>query len=200
MYNEDKRYSNHSEVDNKVGENSPSNSKVNREKFYKKTWFLIVAGVVLFMSGYYAGMPISDETEEVTDVNSQESSESEEQTTPPVPEEDSATTVVEENPVSEEEEEVVIPATPVDLTTGTWTCGVDIAPGKYVATAEQGAGCLEIDGSTYVLEYLTARNIGPDYYGTDDVIMGVPSVTFTIEEGDTIEITGLPSVHFEPVE
>lgn len=79
---------------------------------------------------------------------------------------------------------------PVDLTAGVWTCGVDVAPGRYTATAVETdeSGSFEIDGSTDVDETL-----GNESYA-------VPSVTFTIKEGDTIEVSGMSAVHLEPVE
>lgn len=133
-------------------------------KFYQKTWFLIVAGVTTFIAGFAAGTPGYYETEEVTQVDEQEGVE------------------------SENKESSVSTPVPIDLTTGTWTCGVDIAPGRYVATVPEGElGNLFIDGSTYVNEVIG-----------DGV--GLPYVTFTIEEGDTIEIANTPIIHFEPLQ
>lgn len=75
---------------------------------------------------------------------------------------------------------------PVSLTTGIWVCGEDIVPGRYTATTHGEYGGLAIEGSRSI------RNI---FGGT----FGCPSVTFSIKEGDTIEITYLKAVDFEPV-
>lgn len=146
--------------------NSEENNIVKKHqkvKFYHKTIFLIVASIIIFIAGFAAGTPGYYETKEVTgSSNNEESTESVEST-----------------------------LIPIDLTTGTWTCGVDIAPGRYVATVPEGgmSGNLYITGSTNK----TYETIGPSEFS-------VPSVTVTLEEGDTIEIVGTEAVHFEPVQ
>lgn len=93
---------------------------------------------------------------------------------------------------SENQESPQATPEPVDLTTGIWTCGEDIAPGRYIATPVPATetGAIYTDGSTDINEIL-----GPSIENG-----AVPSVTFTLEEGDTIEVNELPAIHFEPVE
>lgn len=80
----------------------------------------------------------------------------------------------------------------VDLGIGTWTCGVDIAPGQYTITAVEGSANLIISGTKYDTAYI-------DSYNTHFFDYGDSSTTVTLYEGDTIEITGSSVVHFEPI-
>ncbi|MCL2491130.1 MAG: hypothetical protein FWF36_10530 [Propionibacteriaceae bacterium] len=73
------------------------------------------------------------------------------------------------------------------LTTGQWEVGLDIAPGRYVATPADGEqGNLYVDGSGWMAK--VNEILGGDY--------GVPSVTVTLDQGDIIDIMGLSSVSF----
>ena len=75
------------------------------------------------------------------------------------------------------------------LSAGNWVVGLDIAPGRYVATPGEGqTGNLLISDSTGWPK--TNEILGDNNFG------GVPSVTVTLNEGDTIKIMGLPNVSF----
>lgn len=76
----------------------------------------------------------------------------------------------------------------VTLYTGTWTVGQDLGPGRYVATPGAGQSGSFIIASEGVYEVL----------GGDPSLGGVPSVTFNVQNGDVIEITGLGLVTLEP--
>jgi hypothetical protein len=76
----------------------------------------------------------------------------------------------------------------VTLYAGTWTVGQDLGPGRYVATP--GAG----QSGKFVVES----------EGVDVVLGGhprrgqVPSVTFSVNDGDIITISGLGTVALAP--
>jgi len=76
----------------------------------------------------------------------------------------------------------------VTLYAGTWTVGQDLGPGRYVATPGAGQSGSFIITSEGVYEVL----------GGDPSLGGVPSVTFNLQNGDVIEITGLGLVTLEP--
>ena len=75
------------------------------------------------------------------------------------------------------------------LYAGSWTVGQDLGPGRYVATA--GAG----QNGTFII---TGE-------GVNEAMSGNPragaasSVTFSVELGDVIEITGLEQVTLTPL-
>jgi len=73
------------------------------------------------------------------------------------------------------------------LTTGQWEVGIDIAPGRYVATPATGeSGNLYVDGSGWMPK--VNEILGGSY--------GVPSVTVTLDQGDVIDIMSVSSVTF----
>ena len=74
------------------------------------------------------------------------------------------------------------------LYAGTWTVGQDLGPGSYVATpgaGQSGNFIITSEGINVVL-------------GGDPSLGEVPSVTFNVQTGDVIEITGLGQVTLEP--
>lgn len=76
---------------------------------------------------------------------------------------------------------------PVTLYAGTWTVGQDLGPGRYVATP----------GSGQSGNFIITRE------GVDEILggaatLGVPSVTFTVKNGDVISISGLGQVTLKP--
>ncbi len=76
----------------------------------------------------------------------------------------------------------------VTLYAGTWTVGQDLGPGSYVATpgaGQSGNFIITSEGINVVL-------------GGDPSLGEVPSVTFNVQTGDVIEITGLGQVTLEP--
>ncbi len=74
------------------------------------------------------------------------------------------------------------------LYAGTWTVGQDLGPGKYVATPGAGqSGRVTITGENVDV-----------ILGGDPHLGGVPSVTFTVQNGDVIEIAGLRQVTLTP--
>ena len=76
----------------------------------------------------------------------------------------------------------------VTLYTGTWTVGQDLGPGTYVATAAAGqSGSLDIES-----EGVHVRLNGNAGSGTSS------SVTFTVQNGDVIAISGLAQVALSP--
>lgn len=78
--------------------------------------------------------------------------------------------------------------TPVTLYAGTWTVGQDLGPGRYVATP--GAG----QSGNFII---TNENVN-EVLGGDVSSGDVPSVTFTVQNGDTIDISGLSQVILTP--
>ncbi|MBY0756498.1 hypothetical protein K5V21_13690 [Clostridium sardiniense] len=74
------------------------------------------------------------------------------------------------------------------LTTGTWKVGIDIKPGKYVATAKSGSGNFVVynNGVPTVNEILDASGEN-----------GVKTVTCKLKDGETIDIASLNEVYFE---
>jgi hypothetical protein len=76
----------------------------------------------------------------------------------------------------------------VVLYAGTWTVGQDLGPGGYVATpgpGQSGKLIITSEGVNVVL-------------GDDPNRGEVPSVTFDVQSGDVIEITGLAQVNLTP--
>ena len=76
----------------------------------------------------------------------------------------------------------------VTLYAGTWTVGQDLGPGSYVASPGAGQSGNVIIASEGETEYL----------GDDASLGELPSVTFTVQAGDVIEITGLGQVTLTP--
>lgn len=76
----------------------------------------------------------------------------------------------------------------LSLYAGSWTVGEDIAAGRYTATPSSGTGNFVVnkDGMPVTNEIL----------GGD---MGVKNVTVNLEDGETINISGLNQVNFVPV-
>jgi hypothetical protein len=74
------------------------------------------------------------------------------------------------------------------LYAGTWTVGQDLGPGKYVATP--GAG----QSGTFII---TSENVNERLSG-DPGRGEVSSVTFNVQIGDVIEISGLKQVTLTP--
>ena len=66
--------------------------------------------------------------------------------------------------------------------------GQDLGPGSYVATPGTG------ESGTFII---TNEGINVAL-GGDPRLGGVPSVTFNVQSGDVIEITGLGQVTLEP--
>lgn len=79
----------------------------------------------------------------------------------------------------------------VDLFTGTWMVGTDVPAGRFVITGEGSGNFFVRDKSGYsvVNEILD-----------DSENWGVSSVTFDLEDGQEIEISGLNNVYFTPYE
>jgi hypothetical protein len=76
----------------------------------------------------------------------------------------------------------------VSLYAGTWTVGQDLGPGRYVATPGAGqSGTFVITGEG--VNEILSSNPGPGE---------VSSVTFNLQNGDVIEISGLEQVTLEP--
>jgi hypothetical protein len=76
----------------------------------------------------------------------------------------------------------------VSLYAGTWTVGQDLGPGRYVATPGAGqSGTFVITGEG--VNEILSSNPGPG---------AVSSVTFNVQNGDVIEISGLEQVTLEP--
>lgn len=78
------------------------------------------------------------------------------------------------------------------LSTGNWTVGVDIQPGKYICEPVKG-GLLEGKGSLLVYDSeIQVANELLDASGE----LGVKSVVMELKDGQTVSISGLPEVKF----
>ncbi len=78
--------------------------------------------------------------------------------------------------------------TAVTLYAGTWTVGQDVGPGRYGATpgtGHSGKFIITSEGVNVIL-------------GGNPSLGGVPSVTFNVQNGDVIEISGLEQVTLAP--
>jgi hypothetical protein len=76
----------------------------------------------------------------------------------------------------------------VTLYAGTWTVGQDLGPGRYVATSgagQSGTFIITNEGVNVVLSSNPGRG-------------AVSRVTFNVQNGDVIEISGLEQVTLEP--
>jgi hypothetical protein len=83
---------------------------------------------------------------------------------------------------------LVTTQSPVTLYAGTWTVGQDLGPGQYVATpgaGESGKFMIRSEGVNQIL-------------GGDPSRGGVPSLTFSVKNGDVIKISGLAQVALTP--
>jgi hypothetical protein len=78
--------------------------------------------------------------------------------------------------------------TAVDLYAGTWTVGQDMGQGRYVATP--GAG----QSGTFVIKREGVNVV----LGGDPSTGAVASVTFNVQNGDVIAISGLSQVTLTP--
>ncbi len=70
---------------------------------------------------------------------------------------------------------------------GTWTVGQDLGPGKYVATPGTG------QSGTFII-----AGEGVNQRLSSDPSRGATSVTFNVQLGDVIEISGLEQVTLTP--
>lgn len=78
-----------------------------------------------------------------------------------------------------------------DLKAGKWTVGKDIKPGHYKLTAPSGSG--NVSGNTkYSLNIILSAT--PESDG-----MSLTQFETYLSDGEEIEISGLPSVHFEAI-
>jgi hypothetical protein len=78
--------------------------------------------------------------------------------------------------------------TPVTLYAGTWTVGQDLGPGRYVATPGTGQSG----------NFIIANENVDEILGGDPTSGDVPNVTFTVQNGDTIDISSLSQVMLNP--
>lgn len=76
----------------------------------------------------------------------------------------------------------------VSLYAGTWTVGQDLGPGGYVATPGTG------QSGTFVI---TAEGVNVNL-SSEPRRGAVSSVTFDVQDGDVIEISGLKQVSLSP--
>ena len=76
-----------------------------------------------------------------------------------------------------------------ELGTGTWVVGLDVKPGKYIATVDEGQSgnffVRDLNGSTSVNEILGVSGIGT----------GVEKIKIKVEEGQLIEVSGIEKVY-----
>lgn len=81
-------------------------------------------------------------------------------------------------------------AVETSLFSGKWTVGTDIPMGRYVVTTLSGSGNFSVNPEVNlkVNEILTSSSDN----------FGVTSITCDLEQGDTIEISGLDDVKFTP--
>jgi hypothetical protein len=83
---------------------------------------------------------------------------------------------------------LVTTQSPVTLGAGTWTVGQDVGPGRYVATP--GAG----QSGNFIIDAEDVNEI----LGGSAADGGVPSVTFNVQSGDVITVSGLSQVTLTP--
>ena len=75
------------------------------------------------------------------------------------------------------------------LHAGRWIVGKDIRAGRYTATVSEGSGNFIITRGEYHLVVNEILSTDPNF--------GVKQVTFTVKNGDDIQITGLNAVRFK---
>jgi hypothetical protein len=78
----------------------------------------------------------------------------------------------------------------VTLYAGTWTVGQDLGPGGYVATPGFGQSG----------NFIVTREGVNEVLGGNPKLGQVPSVSFNVQNGDVIEITGLGQVTLTPTQ
>lgn len=91
-------------------------------------------------------------------------------------------------PEPEPEPEVVLE--PVTLGSGKFEVGVDIPAGKYIISTQEAQGTIATYDSWGLLDVNEMLGTAPDYY--------VNNITTELEEGGSIEISGLNQVLFTP--
>ncbi|SES91770.1 hypothetical protein SAMN05216389_103176 [Oceanobacillus limi] len=75
------------------------------------------------------------------------------------------------------------------LSTGTWEVGLDIEPGRYDVTAPNGSGNFFVYNARGLAEVNEILDASGEF--------GVERITVNLENGQIIEISGLPQVDFE---
>lgn len=100
-------------------------------------------------------------------------------------------------PVKEEKKEEVAPEPepevvlePVTLGSGTFEVGVDIPAGRYTISTQEPQGTIATYDSWGLLDVNEMLGTAPDYY--------VNNITTELEDGGSIEISGLNQVLFTP--
>jgi len=84
---------------------------------------------------------------------------------------------------------------PVTLGSGTFTAGIDIPIGRYLATTTENSF-----GSVVVYELGTSYPEISEVLGNFSDTANVPSIALTLVQNQKIEITGLNIVHFTPLQ
>jgi len=96
--------------------------------------------------------------------------------------------VVAPEPEEEPEPEVILE--PVTLGSGTFEVGTDIPAGRYTISTQEPQGTIATYDSWGLLDVNEMLGTAPDYY--------VNNITTELEEGGSIEISGLNQVLFTP--
>lgn len=161
---------------------------MDKKPFWKKWWIWVI--VILVVAGIFG---VQGDSDKETSGNDPVIVDSGDENNTSDDESENTESVTEEEVESEDNVEPRVrdntSAEQTSLGAGEFEVGTDINQGRYVITASEGSGNLFVyEGSMPVVNEI----LGADF--------GVKSVTADLEEGDVIQIMGLPNVDFTPAE
>ena len=91
-------------------------------------------------------------------------------------------------------EEFINTAEEIEIFSGDWTVGTDIAAGRYDITADSGMGNIVINNKDgFLLTNEILRSTNQNSYG-----VGVTKITLLLNDGFTISVSGLDGVKLTP--
>lgn len=165
----------------KTKETGSQDSK-GKKPIFKKWWFYLIIGVI-----FLAVIGESEDSKEPVKENTSQSEQNVSSEALSNSAKDAVTPEV-------EKEEYINTAESIELFTGEFAVGTDIKPGRYKITTSDGSGNLfvyEPNGLPAVNEILSSSS-------EDSMGLGITTIEVDLYEGQTINISGLNAVNFEP--
>lgn len=165
----------------KTKEKEAQDSKV-KKPIFKKWWFYLIIGVIF--------LAVIGESEDDKNPAKENTAQSEQNVSSEALSNSARDAITPEA----EKEEYINTAESIELFTGEFAVGTDIKPGRYKITTSDGSGNLfvyEPNGLPAVNEILSSSS-------EDSMGLGITTIEVDLYEGQTINISGLNAVNFEP--